>query len=111
MTTTRYRRQIVAFCCYCKRGLIRSEFGRGNSLTLDHVVPRAAKGRKRVPCCRDCNGLKGSLSAPDWFWFIKHHKRWWKTFRTSAEVAEVIRRERVRRVRAKEPQISWETTK
>ena len=83
-----------AYCCYCKRELTPPIPERSTSLTRDHTVPMADGGVRWVPCCLACNRLKGSIALSDWFWFIRRHPRWWKTFRTNAEVSATIREHR-----------------
>ena len=89
------------FCCYCKRGLTPAEPQGPLSFTLDHVNALSRGGYRRVPCCRQCNQLKGDLHMDDWFWFIRSFARWWKTFDTTRQVEDKIREERVRRAWAK----------
>ena len=97
------------FCCYCKRGPLLASTDRSNlSFTWDHINPRARGSGRKVPCCRKCNNLKGSLSPSDWFWFIDNHPGWWKTFRTNGQVEALVAAERVRRVRTEEEPISKE---
>lgn len=94
-------------CCYCKRGPLLASTDRSNmAFTFDHIVPRVHGGWRRVPCCRLCNGLKGSLSPREWFWFIDNHPEYWRTFKTHEAISRVIAAERVRRVRDGEPPLS-----
>jgi len=95
------------FCCYCKRGPLLPSGGLGKlAMTKDHVNPRANGGGRWVPCCRQCNGLKGCLPPPEWFWFIDNHPAYWKTFRNHVEVTRAVAAEMARRVRAGEAPIS-----
>jgi hypothetical protein len=84
-------------CCYCKRELAPANPPTPRSFTLDHVKALSLGGWKRVPCCRQCNLLKGDLHMDEWFWFISAFSRWWKVFDTPLQVAEKVREERVRR--------------
>lgn len=34
------------------------EYGKPNSVTLDHVVPKSKKGKTKVAACFDCNSKK-----------------------------------------------------
>jgi 5-methylcytosine-specific restriction endonuclease McrA len=79
-----------AFCCYCKRPLTHALPECSTSFTFDHVKCLSDGGWKRVPCCRKCNNLKGNLGMDEWFWFIRAHERWWKTFATPAQVASAV---------------------
>lgn len=78
-------------CCYCKRRLEAPTSPSRLAYTRDHVKPRAAGGTKTVPCCRQCNQLKGNLHPSVWRWFTINYPGWWKTFDTPAEVATVCR--------------------
>ena len=48
-------------CSYCSTEL-ELEYGKPNSLTLDHVVPKSKGGRTKVVVCFDCNARKGARS-------------------------------------------------
>ena len=106
------RRYRDAFCAYCRRGpLVQMRFGvKAGKLgyTDDHIFPQHLDSNTRgrtVPCCFQCNGLKGGLHPAEWFWFIDAFPCWWRDFATHKQVAEAIRVERVRRVWASEPSI------
>lgn len=98
------RRRSGGFCCYCKRGPLLSTTAKGHmAFTFDHIVPKAANGYRRVPCCRQCNTLKADLQPAEWFWFIDNHPLYWKEYTSPAQVAAAVAAERVRRVRDGEP--------
>ena len=48
-------------CFYCGKKLRRTKHGdwSDDKYTLDHVIPRAKGGDKKVPCCLACNRRKG----------------------------------------------------
>ena len=54
-------------------------------------MPRCVGGARKVPACFQCNQLKGDLHPSVWRWFTEAYPGWWKTFRTSREVAEACR--------------------
>jgi 5-methylcytosine-specific restriction endonuclease McrA len=69
------------FCFYCKRTLNdrrtqrRNDRNKGLDFTKDHMTPLARGGpdirQNRVPCCYRCNNLKGDLTAPEFFAYIR----------------------------------------
>lgn len=44
-----------------------------------------------MPCCRQCNGLKGDIHPSVWRWFTETFPGWWRSFRTNGEVAAACR--------------------
>ena len=42
-------------CYYCR---IPLSIG---TMTIDHWLPRCFGGKRLVPCCRECNSLKGNM--------------------------------------------------
>lgn len=94
------------FCRYCRRGpLVPPGTGSKLEITRDHVKAKSQGGWKTVQCCRQCNQLKADIFVEEWFWFIKNHPRYWKTFATEKEVKRVIIAERTRRAFAREKPI------
>ncbi|MGH9860250.1 MAG: HNH endonuclease [Candidatus Acidiferrales bacterium] len=71
-------------CFYCFRHLPR------NQESLDHVLPRARRGRNSyrnlVACCLECNSQKGEKTAADHLRFLVRHGRL-----TSLELNERLR--------------------
>jgi hypothetical protein len=53
-------RQYHNTCFYCGVDMEGCKNG-PNQRTKDHLKPRSRGGRLKVPCCRSCNGKKGSL--------------------------------------------------
>jgi 5-methylcytosine-specific restriction protein A len=55
-------------CYYCQIELDR------NSVTMDHIVPISRGGRSTkgnvVPCCKECNNKKRSMTTIEWQEFI-----------------------------------------
>lgn len=87
MTSKLAIRAKSAPCTYCQRPLANPRHNGGKtSATWDHVHPKSKGGRVKVPACRQCNQLKGDLTAPEWDAFRAAHPRWWKTFHTHQEV-------------------------
>jgi hypothetical protein len=97
---SRERGRERAHCCYCKRDLGPPQPEKPTSLTWDHVRAESDGGWKRVPCCRQCNFLKGNTPPDDWFWFIGAHPRWWKEFTNPSQVTRVIREFRFAQAKA-----------
>lgn len=67
-------------CTYCFRGMVPiSPWGEPDGLerTRDHYVPRAHGGRKTVPCCRYCNGLKRDMKPEEWWGFRHRNPHFW----------------------------------
>ena len=56
----RVYKKTPGLCWYCGIGI------HAGNRTMDHVIPRASNGddteENLVPCCRDCNRLKGNLT-------------------------------------------------
>ena len=44
-------------CVYCNTEMV-IEYGYGNSVTLDHIVPKSQGGKTVIGCCYDCNHQK-----------------------------------------------------
>ena len=53
----------LSVCAYCKTSL--DDYSR----TVDHLFPKSRGGKlsnsNKVPCCGDCNKLKGNLSVTE----------------------------------------------
>lgn len=67
-------------CVYCFRPTHRILMvgGRdGLERTRDHYVPRVHGGRKTIPCCRYCNGLKRDMMPADWWEFRRRNAHLW----------------------------------
>ena len=51
-------------CYYCQKDISKQD------VTMDHVVPISRGGKSTrgnlVPCCKDCNLQKRSLTAVEW---------------------------------------------
>jgi hypothetical protein len=101
MTLTRRQKKVrkggKSRCFYCRRMLEASTSPGKLAYTADHVTPQSLGGTKTVPCCRQCNGLKGSIHPKEWFWFIGKYTLYWRDFRTNTEVIRAIVQERKRR--------------
>ena len=78
------------FCCYCKRTLEAPSARSNLAFTRDHIMPVARGGTRKVPCCRQCNQLKGSLHPASWRVFTDNFPRWWKNFSTNQEVRRAL---------------------
>jgi|GEM_PF-6781509 len=78
MATKAPRRRL--HCYWCKRDLMPPEARTRVAKTRDHVVPRCKGGRKTVPCCRQCNQLKGDWQPEYWREVMRIFPRWWKQF-------------------------------
>lgn len=78
-------------CTYCRRELEGPRSRSRTAVTADHVMPRSVGGQRKVPCCRQCNGLKGDIHPSVWRWFTETFPGWWKTFRTNGEVVTACR--------------------
>lgn len=48
-------------CSYCKDEMVL-EYGRPNSITFDHVIPKSKGGKSKVAACFNCNSKKGNKS-------------------------------------------------
>lgn len=94
-----------SWCCYCKRGPLLQGVAGGNNpgmtATRDHVASRADHGEGGwVPCCLDCNRLKGALLPGAWFAFIDLNPGYWRDFPQHAHVLRwLIEFNRSRRAR------------
>lgn len=80
-------------CHYCKRQLTAPSDRARTAATRDHIVPRHMGGRRTVPCCRQCNNLKGPLHIDAWRRIMAKYPDWWKRFRDRGELIEAERRE------------------
>jgi hypothetical protein len=65
-------------CTYCKRLMERTSSHSRVAATRDHYVPASAGGTQLVPCCRECNNLKGDMLPAQWEQFMADHPGWWK---------------------------------
>lgn len=98
-------------CTYCRRDLIdpkRDKSGRRANLstTRDHIMPKCKGGRRTVLCCRQCNSLKGDLAPELWAEFMAARPKWWRKFKTAADVrteisAIVAARRRIKTIRTR----------
>lgn len=79
-------------CHYCKRRLTAPSDRARTAATRDHIIPRHMGGRRTVPCCRQCNSLKGPLHINDWREVMATYPRWWKLFQNRGELIEAQRR-------------------
>ena len=79
------------WCTYCRRGLTSPHDRAGTAATMDHVMPKSVGGRRKVPCCKACNQLKGDIHPSVWRWFTERFPGWWRQFRTNREVIEACR--------------------
>jgi len=70
----RRKRDPGKICAYCGRGLsggVRpGVIVPVNMHTRDHVIPAHAGGTIKVPCCFECNHLKGGMSPSAWLAFV-----------------------------------------
>jgi len=66
------------YCLYCRRTLTVAGGGISTSATLDHLVPKAAGGKRTVPCCLACNSLKGMMLPREWSAWREQHPEWWR---------------------------------
>lgn len=78
-------------CCYCKRALQAPTSKSRTALTYDHVVPKHMGGRKKVPCCRQCNQLKGPLHPTYWRQITERYPQWWTRFRDHGDLLAQLR--------------------
>lgn len=81
----------IGTCTYCRRELAGPRSGSRVAATADHVMPQSVGGRRKVPCCRQCNNLKGDIHPSVWRWFTEMFPAWWRTFRTNGEVVAACR--------------------
>lgn len=79
------------YCCYCKRTLEPSTSKARTAMTRDHIVPRHLGGRRTVPCCRQCNQIKGPLHPDAWRRVTDAYPQWWTRFRDHGELVETMR--------------------
>lgn len=103
-----FGRKDHGYCRWCKRPLVASNSRDGRAFTFDHVQAASRSGRRRVPCCRQCNFLKADMPVADWCWMIDTVPRYWRVFQSPVDVRIFCMRERSRRVRAGEPPLSQE---
>ncbi len=78
-------------CTYCHRQLTRCTDRGRTAATKDHVMPKCVGGTRKVPCCRQCNELKGDMHPSVWRWFQTSYPAWWKSFRSHHEVVAACR--------------------
>lgn len=62
-------------CCYCKRPMVPWT---PTHPTRDHILPAHAGGTKTVPCCHQCNQIKGGRMPAEWFKFMNTNPNWWE---------------------------------
>lgn len=84
-------RKRIGSCTYCRRELAGPRSRSRVAATSDHVMPKCVGGRRRVRCCRQCNGLKGDIHPSVWRWFTETFPAWWRTFETNREVIAACR--------------------
>lgn len=63
-------------CTYCERPMERRSRSR-LAATRDHTWPKSWGGRITVPCCRQCNEIKGNMHPADWEAFMERFPEWW----------------------------------
>ena len=79
-------------CYYCKRQLSAPSDRSRTAATRDHIRPKHEGGRRTVPCCRQCNQLKGGMSIEEWRGVMSEFPEWWKRFAHQGELIETRRR-------------------
>lgn len=79
------------YCYYCQRTLTAPTDRARTAATRDHIIPRHMGGRRTVPCCRQCNALKGPLHIDDWRRIMAKYPEWWKRFNDRGELIEAER--------------------
>jgi hypothetical protein len=57
-------RQYYSSCFYCGRDM--TDCTKDAIRTKDHVTPRSLGGKLKVPCCLECNKLKGQLKLEEY---------------------------------------------
>lgn len=82
----------ILHCYWCKRDLHAPTARTRVAKTRDHVVPRSRGGRKTVPCCRQCNQLKGDWSPEIWREVMRIFPRWWAQFDTRGQLQRELKR-------------------
>lgn len=71
---------VVANRCYwCDRGMVNRNGCGELQRTKDHAHPKHDGGRKTVPCCYQCNQIKGGMLLVDWYHFMADNPDWWNT--------------------------------
>ena len=78
-------------CYWCKRILEAATAPSRVAHTKDHVVPKSRGGRKTVPCCRQCNHLKGDWPPEYWRMVMRVFPNWTKQFRTRGEIVHAVK--------------------
>lgn len=75
---------------------------------IDHVIPRGQEGSweldNLIPCCEDCNTLKGNMSGESFRIFMRAGRemwpRDWELLRKRIMIGNVAQQERFRAIRA-----------
>jgi hypothetical protein len=60
-------------------------------MTRDHIIPKKMGGRKTVPCCRQCNHIKGDMHPDRWRQVTERYPQWWRLFRGPHDLLEQLR--------------------
>jgi hypothetical protein len=94
-------------CYYCKRMLTAPTDRARTAATRDHIVPKHMGGRRTVPCCRQCNSLKGPLSIDAWRRIMAKYPDWWRRFRDRGELIDAERLDSWQRHREKQARGRW----
>lgn len=68
-----------ARCTYCRRVMEPPSSKSRVAATRDHITPQSNGGTITVPCCRQCNGMKGNMSPQAWARFMARNPEWWRT--------------------------------
>lgn len=76
-------------CCYCRRVLEAPTSRSRVAYTRDHLHPKWLGGQRTVPCCRQCNQLKGGMPLAAWQAFMDENPGWWRDLRYQR--GEVVR--------------------
>ena len=90
MATKPPRRRL--HCYWCKRDLHAPTARSRVAKTRDHVVPRCRGGRRTVPCCRQCNHLKGDWQPEYWREVMRIFPQWWKQFDNRGQLLRALDR-------------------
>lgn len=79
-------------CNYCRRPLEPPTSHGRCAATRDHVHPKSRGGTTKVPCCRQCNGLKADFTQTEWELFMRTYPAWWKDQQFRYSVPFKVRR-------------------
>lgn len=78
-------------CHYCKRQLTAPTDLSRTAYTRDHIKPKAHGGKHTVPCCRQCNQLKGDFSIRDWRIVMETYPLWYRRFSDRGHLLRTIK--------------------